>query len=712
MGFHAPLTSAPSAGVHFEDEEILSFGNTDASPNVSVLWETADANANALLLAMPEGDGTDVPVFVIGDANSINADLGFFNGITTPAVAVLSDDILSYVYMAHNQTDAIFRTNEGVFDFNGGLDISAGLTWDTGVALTAAAYQIIRNADATNLLAINVPTGSAIHFFINGSITAAIDVTRISSRGLGEITSAANALITLATTGMTIARNIADANIAVILDQVHASSTGDIAEFRAASSPVLSIDRGGGVIFDVDSTVIAANHEVRRIAAGLNLNVPTGDTHLLTINGVTAVAISSTNLTLGVNIAFAADATYDIGTTTVGVNDIHLGLAGVVNFDGGDVTITHAANLLTIAGGDLTLTNSAITSNKSSAGAVLQANITATAYTTGQGIIDLFRTGALTGVGTETITDFNESPSFTLTQPAADSVTYIGVNVDLGSVAVTAGAGDSDIYALRLNACSDADSKSNLALLVDSGKVTLGGGGTNRQGSAFGGLLQMSASTITGNNASGTLAIGAAVSLGVTTLANGTATLTYTDMASLYIAGIPVASTNVAFTNTALALWVDAGLTRLDGGVSFDPAGQSTLSNYTEGTFTPTVALVGGAGNTTPVYVTNTGRYTRIGNRVFVDVYLTGDGGAEGAGTGTFSVALPVTASASNPTSYFPCGFFANGTAEDPIWGQIAGSGVAIDFAYEDVLNNFTVMTGAEQNNVTRTVRLKFQYEV
>ena len=30
----------------------------------------------------------------------------------------------------------------------------------------------------------------------------------------------------------------------------------------------------------------------------------------------------------------------------------------------------------------------------------------------------------------------------------------------------------------------------------------------------------------------------------------------------------------------------------------------------------------------------------------------------------------------------------------------------------EDVLNNFTAMTGAEQNNATRSVRLEFSYEV
>ena len=128
-------------------------------------------------------------------------------------------------------------------------------------------------------------------------------------------------------------------------------------------------------------------------------------------------------------------------------------------------------------------------------------------------------------------------------------------------------------------------------------------------------------------------------------------------------------------------------------------------------TYTPTVTLVGGAGNTVPVYSTNTGRYEQIGQRVFVTVYLTGDGGNEGAGTGVFTVALPGASNASAPTSYFPVGFFANGTAEDPLWGQIAAGASVMDFAYEDVLNNFTVMTGAEQNNATRTLRLQFSYE-
>ena len=48
----------------------------------------------------------------------------------------------------------------------------------------------------------------------------------------------------------------------------------------------------------------------------------------------------------------SAKATADLGSTTLPWNDLHLSSGGVINFNNGDVTATHSANLLTVTGGN------------------------------------------------------------------------------------------------------------------------------------------------------------------------------------------------------------------------------------------------------------------------------------------------------------------------------------------------------------------------
>ena len=63
---------------------LLGFGNSN---NARLSWDTTDANANALLLQMPAGGATDVPVLVIGQSVE-NVDLGLYNGVVDPIVAL------------------------------------------------------------------------------------------------------------------------------------------------------------------------------------------------------------------------------------------------------------------------------------------------------------------------------------------------------------------------------------------------------------------------------------------------------------------------------------------------------------------------------------------------------------------------------------------------------------------------------------------------
>jgi len=87
----------------FNDDVALKLGT---GGTVSILYETADANANALIFAAPEGGSVDVPVFIFGDASIVDADLTFFNGITEPSIAIIDDDKSAYLllgFYANNQ---------------------------------------------------------------------------------------------------------------------------------------------------------------------------------------------------------------------------------------------------------------------------------------------------------------------------------------------------------------------------------------------------------------------------------------------------------------------------------------------------------------------------------------------------------------------------------------------------------------------------------
>ena len=155
--------------------------------------------------------------------------------------------------------------------------------------------------------------------------------------------------------------------------------------------------------------------------------------------------------------------------------------------------------------------------------------------------------------------------------------------------------------------------------------------------------------------------------------------------------------------------------TTLTVGTSVTIAGGSALANYTTwANYTPTVTLVGGAGNTVPVYSTNSGRWMQIGKQVFVEVYLSGDGGNEGAGTGNFSIALPVAvgASAASGTDYVPCGRGVNDTSRFALYAQATAGASVMALAYWATATSFPLFTGADQNNATRSVRVQYSYEV
>lgn len=298
--------------------------------------------------------------------------------------------------------------------------------------------------------------------------------------------------------------------------------------------------------------------------------------------------------------AFKNGAVTFTGTGTGGNRTVTLAAGAIFNAPvaSTNMTFTQVHGLVVATGtsrfdGEVIIGTSGATASE-----VLDLTYANTTYVNDVGLINLARTGALTGVAGETIADMLITPAFTLTEPGSGSIEFIGLGIDMSGIAVTAGAGTSTVRGLYISTPADGDVGTSYAIDVERGAVKFSGGNYGVQTTALGGSLEMTASEIFARNPSGTIAIGTPYSFGITTYNNGTASLTMTDAASVYIAGAPVASTNVIFTNTAMALWVDSGISRFDGAIGIGASPATAPS--------ATLLYLSGGGDSNMLEMTNT----------------------------------------------------------------------------------------------------------
>jgi hypothetical protein len=137
-------------------------------------------------------------------------------------------------------------------------------------------------------------------------------------------------------------------------------------------------------------------------------------------------------------------------------------------------------------------------------------------------------------------------------------------------------------------------------------------------------------------------------------------------------------------------------------GIAF-PATQSastdvnTLDDYEEGTFTPTITF--GGGSTGITYSTQTGSYTKIGNKVFYFVYIILT--SKGSSTGNASMTnMPFTATGS--TAYVPAASWLGSMASlssNLMIRSVTGT-TTLDM-YQIVSSNYSSLTDANFTNST-----------
>ncbi|MBI4035252.1 MAG: carbohydrate binding domain-containing protein, partial [Candidatus Chisholmbacteria bacterium] len=223
--------STVTGGSTFNDDVKLSFGTGGPA---DILWETADANANELIVVFDEGGSVDVPVVVVGDASIDNVDLGFFNGVTDPSIAVVSDDAGDYGRM--------FVSDAGVFTLRSGTgDIILQADNDTGDY-----FQF--SSDGTDLT-------------LSGSDAAGITVSTDKGAAAGLVLVSTAGGIDISTGTGTAGNDI---------DVLAGASINLTAAENVADSIVLTSSAGG---IDILATAAAAGEDIDITATGSSVNL-------------------------------------------------------------------------------------------------------------------------------------------------------------------------------------------------------------------------------------------------------------------------------------------------------------------------------------------------------------------------------------------------------------------------------------------------------
>lgn len=115
------------------------------------------------------------------------------------------------------------------------IDLDDRIRWDTGVAVTAGQYEVGRDADATNQLHFNVPTGATMEFSVNDVAEAVLSATSLSLEN-NTLLNVGNANNDWLANSLTVKNANSGANMALVVE-----NTSDTAD----SSASLTIRTGG-----------------------------------------------------------------------------------------------------------------------------------------------------------------------------------------------------------------------------------------------------------------------------------------------------------------------------------------------------------------------------------------------------------------------------------------------------------------------------------
>jgi len=234
------IPTAITSPIGYNSTNILALDN---SGNVGIGTVTPGLKAHiigAMGFPATSGSAQTGVLRLQGTGNSAVLDFGV-NGGAGAALQVTSTGNLASTYpLLLNPNGG--KVGIGTLSPNARLE-SLATTEQLRLSYDATHYASLTTTSAGNLNF--VPTGGNIVF--NGLAIINSSGTYSSPTGLTNNGGSANAYVNTAATGTNISRNIGDANAALVVSQLNASSTGDILDLKNSGGTVVAVTQAGNV---------------------------------------------------------------------------------------------------------------------------------------------------------------------------------------------------------------------------------------------------------------------------------------------------------------------------------------------------------------------------------------------------------------------------------------------------------------------------------
>lgn len=297
-------------------------------------------------------------------------------------------------------------------------------------------------------------------------------------------------------------------------------------------------------------------------------NSPKGDAGF-TYNKTTDSATLVGSLTVGTGVYISANDGGALGISGAAFSDLFLASGSVIDFAAGDVTLTHGANVITLAGGNLALGANSLT---------MTGSIAATGARVTKGWFTDLESSNMPTVGGTVILTSLTAPQFTsieLSHATANTLTASGGILSIEGVAIPTVSSTDELDNKTL------DSSVGKGTWTASGTwtlpaITLGGtvsGGGQQLNNIIIGTVTPLAGSFTTVSASSTTTLSTIVGIGGAAVAG--IALTVTGSSRFSLAPAPTTNDGAALGNTSLQ-WSDLFLA--EGGVINWDGGDLTLT--------------------------------------------------------------------------------------------------------------------------------------